>query len=491
MLGVTRVLVRLAATLVLSTWCVAPAASAAPASERSLGLSAFVDEVLENSPQLEAQTLRTRAARLRVDPAGALPDPFVAVGIDELALGRRDEADGSSGWPLPVLRYQVNQTFPLPPERRALRKAAASVASVSDSDVRVTRRSLRVAAVQLFLQARYVQAAQETNAALIEALDDAIASARARYVAGGAAHHDVLLAAAERAILERDGLVLKRELDVLAAEMNELRGLPADTEVPRLVDDDLAPSHRPLSLGAALAEQPELREADARVRAADARVRVTETAGHPDLSVQLMAMQSLTPSMPSGVGAMVGITVPIFWRSKQAPRIDAAKLERRASGKEREALRRRLEAEWVSAERAYDTSVDTVRLYKDEVLPATRAAVDSAKHAYVAGDVQLPELISVVRASLAVELEYVASQIDVRLARLRMDELLAMPVVVRVAPRGPTLFGRGMGAGMGAGMREDAMPPARPIGIGSGMRPPDTLDVGAGDGADEGMGGMR
>jgi hypothetical protein len=202
-------------------------------------------------------------------------------------------------------------------------------------------------------------------------------------------------------------------------------------------------------------------------------------------------MQSLTPSMPSGVGAMVGVTVPIFWRNKQAPRIDAAKLERRASGKEREALRRRLEAEWVSAQRAYDTSVDTVRLYEDEVLPATRAAVDSAKHAYVAGDVQLPELISVVRASLSVELEYVAAQIDVRLAQLRMDELLAMPVVVRVAPRGPTLFGRGMGAGMGAGMREDAMPPARPIGIGSGMRPPDTLDVGAGDGADEGMGGMR
>jgi outer membrane protein TolC len=390
-----------------------------------------------------------------------------------------------------VLRYQVNQSFPLPPERRARRDAAAEGVGVGVAQEEVIRRSLRVAAVQLFLRARYLEAALETNAALDEALADAIASAQARYATGGSAHHDVLLAMAERAVLRRDALVLERELDVLHAQMNELRGVPADAEVARLVDDPIARPARPLSFGAALADQPELRGATAAVEAADARVELARTDGHPKLSVQLMAMQSLTPSMPSSVGAMVGVTVPIYWRRKQGPVIDAARAERRAADHEREALRRRLEAEWVAAERAHATSRDTVRLYEGEVLPATRAALDSAKIAYTTGEVRFSELLGVLRASLAVELEYVAAQTDVRLAQLRVDELLATPTVVRIAPSMPTLFGADMGAATGSGMAGDAMAPTRPIGIGSGMQPPAALDTGSAGGSMSGMAGMR
>ena len=468
-------------------WCaVATDARAAEPSQAvgELRLSEFVAEVEAGSPELDARRLRVSAARSRVEPARALPDPFVAVGIDELALGLRRE-DGTSSWPRPVLRYQVNQTFPLGPERRARRDEAAAIVDIGDADVGTTRRSLRVAAVQLFLQARYVQAALQTNAKLVEALDDAIASAEARYIAGGSAHHDVLLGKAERAILLRDALLLERELDILYAQMNELRGAPPDTGMPQLVDDQQARPHRPVSFGTALARQPELAQAKARIAVADARVRVARTTGYPDLSVQFMAMQSLTPSMPSSLGAMVGITIPLYWRGKQGPTIAAAKAERRAASREVEALRRRLEAEWIAAERAYDTSHDTVRLYEKEVLPATRAAVDSAKIGYVAGTVSFSELLSVVRASLKVELEHVAAQTDVRLARLRIEELVATPSVVRVAPAMPTLFG----SSMGAGMSEPPMAPVRPISIGSGMQPPSSLDVGSrGDG---GMGGMR
>jgi outer membrane protein TolC len=461
--------------------------SEASAAEGSgeLSLSAFVAEVEDTSPDLEARRLRTRAARSRVEPARALPDPFVAVGVDELALGLRREG-GTSSWPRPVLRYQVNQTFPLPAERRARRDEAATVVEVGDADVAGTARSLRVAAVQLFLQARYVEAALRTNAQLVEAIDDAIASAEARYMTGGSTHHEVLLGKAERAVLRRDALLLERELDVLFAQMNELRGLPPDTEIGRLVDDAEGRPHRPISFGAALAQQPELQQADATVALADARVRVAKTAGHPDLSVQLMAMQSLTPSMPSSLGAMVGITIPLYWGRKQGPTIKAAKADRRAAQLDRDALHRRLAAEWVAAERAYDTSVDTVRLYEKEVLPATRAAVESAKIAYVAGNVSFSELVSVVRATLKVELEHVASQTDVRLARLRLEELVAAPTVVRIAPAMPTLFGSSMGAGMG----EPPMAPVRPISIGSGMQPPSSLDVGS-EGGGGSMRGMR
>jgi cobalt-zinc-cadmium efflux system outer membrane protein len=461
-------------------------ANEAAASE-TLRLSEFVAEVEAENPNVSAAQLRTRAALQRIGPSRALPDPFVAVGVDEVALGRQDE-DGMRSYPRPVLRYQVNQTFPLAGKRRARAEVAKASAAVLTDSVEVTRRSYRVAAVQLFLRALYVQHALATNAKLRETPDDVIAAAEARYVTGGAAHHEVLLAQAERAVLRRDELVLQRALAVLHAEMHELRGRPAGDPAPRLVDDGADRRSAPVSFGAALARQPELRVATAAIDAARSRERAAKTAGYPDLSVQLMAMQSLTPDMPSNLGAMVGISVPIFWKRKQAPAIQAAGHETRAAAQDREALRRRLDAEWVAAKTALETELDTIALYDAEVLPALREALESARAGYVTQKVPLLELLSIVRATQTAELEQHAARIDVRLARLRLDELLSMPSVIRLAPASPTLIGgAGMGGAMPAmpGSMRSGTPP--PIRMGTGMQPP-VLDTGE---ANEGMGGMR
>ncbi len=453
----------------------------------SLRLSEFVAEVERENPNVAAAELRTRAALQRIGPARALPDPFVAIGIDEVALGRQDE-DGARSYPRPVLRYQVNQTFPLADKRRARADVAKASAAVLTENVEVTRRTLRVAAVQLFLRALYVQRALATNAELRSTMDDVIAAAEARYVTGGSAHHEVLLARAERAVLRRDELVLQRTLAVLHAEMNELRGRPASKVPPRLVDDSSDRRSAAVSFGAALARQPELRVATAAIDAARSRERAAKTAGYPDLSVQLMAMQSLTPGMPSNLGAMIGLSVPIFWQRKQAPTIQAARHETRAATEDREALRRRLDAEWVAAKTALQTGLDTIALYEVEVLPALREALESARAGYVTQKVPLLELLSIVRATQTAELEQHAARVDVRLARLRLDELLSMPSVVRLAPASPTLIG---GGGMGGAM--PSMPGSMrsgtptPIRMGTGMQPP-VLDTGE---ASEGMGGMR
>jgi outer membrane protein TolC len=461
-------------------------AAEASAGDR-LRLSEFVAAVERENPNVAAAELRARAALDRVGPARALPDPFVAVGVDEVALGLQDQ-DGVRTYPRPVLRYQVNQTFPLGGKRRARADALHADAAVLDASVDVTRRTLRVAAVQLFLRALYLQHALETNAKLADTLDDVIAAAEARYVTGGSAHHEVLLARAERAVLRRDELVLQRTLAVLHAEMNELRGLPASDAPPTLIDDGTDRRPAPLSFGAALARQPELRVATAAIDAAQTRERAVRTAGYPDLSVQLMAMQSLTRDMPSNLGAMVGLSVPIFWNRKQAPAIAAAKRDTRAAGRDRDALRRRLDAEWVAAKTAHETGRDTIALYDAEVLPALREALESARAGYVTQKVPLLELLSIVRATQTAELEQHAARIDVRLARLRLEELLSMPSVVRLAPASPTLLGGTMGGAMPAmpGSMQGGAP--GPIRMGTGMQPPPVLDTGE---ETDGMGRMR
>lgn len=466
---------------------VAAAASSGDSSVASVG-ALSLSEVLAaveagSPPPVAAARARAGAAELRADAAGAWNDPFVAVGPDEYTLG----ADP------PVVRYQISQAIPLPGKLAPRVDAARAQTRIAEANVEVARRQLRVSAIQLFLRATYVDRALVANQTQRKILAEVIASAEARYVTGGAsAHHDVLLATAERATLERDALSLARERAVLLAQLDELMGQEPGDPGRRLVDDRADDATLPASLGDALSAQPELSMAWNGIEAAEARRRAASVAALPDLVVQAMAMQSFMPDEKSNIGAMVGVSVPIQYPWKQGPLADAAAREKNAWEIERRQLELRLHAEWREAQTLLKTAEDTLVLYDEKIAPATDAALESSKAAYAAQSAPLVELLSVLRSSTSVELERAAAELDVRLARVRLVHLLAMPTPLLLAPRAPTLFGASMGAmgagGMGkGGMAEGRM---RPVRMGSGMAPQSTLDMGGGGEDPSGMGGM-
>lgn len=457
-----------------------------PSPSLSLSLSEVLAAVESDSPAVAAAVERAGAAERRADAAGAWSDPFVAVGPDEYTLGAEP----------PVVRYQVSQAIPLPGKIGPRVDAARAQTRIAEANVEVARRQLRATAIQLFLRAVYVDRALAANEAQRGILGEVIASAEGRYVTGGSsAHHDVLLATAERATLERDALVLERERAVLLAQIDELMGrTPAPGDASRtLVDDRADDAPLPPSLEDALAAQPELSMAAIGVEASEARRRAAAVAALPDLVVQGMAMQSFMPEVEkSNIGAMVGVSVPIQFPWKQGPLADAAAREKTAWEIDRRQLELRLQAEWREAQTRLGTAEDTLKLYDSKIAPATAAAVESSKAAYAAQSAPLVELLQVLRASTSVELERAAAELDVRLARARLVLLLSMPTPASLAPATPTLFGPSMGAmgagmgSMGRGMGEGRM---RPVRMGSGMAAPTLLESGGGD-EGSGMGGM-
>lgn len=448
-----------------------------------LKLSDVLAEVEARSPVLLADQARKDSLLRAADGTGWWDEPFLAVGPDEVSLSE----------PMPVVRAQLSQLIPFPGKRSARAAALTEQADAARAANGATLRGLRVAATQVFLRALFVRQALATNALLQQAVREVQASAAARYTSGSGGHHDALLAGAELAVLERDALALDRSLRGALVALDELRGRAPTTEpeFPELVDD-VTPAVA-ASFEDAVAAQPELAAADARVRAAEADERARSLAAWPDMTVQLMWMQSFMAEEPSNAGAMVGVSVPLFAPWKQGALTDSARLLAAAEQRDVEALRLRLRAEWEQAQLELRTATETRALYVDKILPATKLALESSETAYAAREAPLVELLSVIRAWHQVSLESEAARLDVRLASLRLAELLSQPAVMRLAPTTPTLFGAGAG-GMGgmSSMPSMGAAGAMPARMGAGMAAPAPgLVVGdEGAGGMSGMGGM-
>ena len=244
-----------------------------------LTLEVFLSQVRSGNPELQSSKLRAEALWQRIEPAGALDDPFVAAGVDEVPFRGGDAY---------MRQYQVSQSIPFPGKRAAKTAIAESRALSANSDAETSKREVTVLATQVFYKTYYNTKALELNDKLKQLLQSSVESIKSHYKTGDANHHDVLLAKVETSILDIERLRLLREQKILDALLNELRNLPATTTVGTLdvqfPNYDLQEPEDP-----DLKNQPELKALEYNVIQAEEEQALAELEYFPDFVIQGMA----------------------------------------------------------------------------------------------------------------------------------------------------------------------------------------------------------
>ncbi|MBK7961767.1 MAG: hypothetical protein IPK04_11585 [Bdellovibrionales bacterium] len=105
-------------------------------------------------------------------------------------------------------------------------------------------------------------------------------------------------------------------------------------------------------------------------------------------------------------------------------------------------MENRLNTESLDAREQFKTARDVAALYKSTVIPTTNLAVQNAKSGYAARRLPLTQYLETLKVQRTQELEFLAAQIDVELARTRLKELLSAPPLLRLAPAKPSLWRR-------------------------------------------------
>ncbi|HEU5249462.1 MAG TPA: TolC family protein [Thermoanaerobaculia bacterium] len=409
-------------------------------------LEALVREAIAKSPEVAGAAAAAAAARQRIVPAKTLPDPSVSLQYQNdgtsLTLGERD---------MTFLGAMYSQPIPWPGKLKlAAEEAEKRAERVEGEDVARARLAVEARARQtywdLLLARSMLDLVEERRSAWrqIEAV------ARERYAAGLSIQQDVLRAQVELLRLDEARAEARATAISRLAELNRLLRRPPETPIeiarPLELQDDL-PQLGDL-LAAARRKSPELAGAGRAIEVASRRVDLAKKDFYPDFTVSAGPMYrgGLDPMWQAGVG----VTLPIFARSRQGPRFAAATDERRSE--EARAASVALDLDLRTRERfeRLKAALEVARLYRDGVLAMDRLSLEAALASYRTGKAPFITVLEALNALYADRETYLGRVAEAERWRVAIDEAepgassmanstVAKPAAAAGSPAGPPM----------------------------------------------------
>jgi len=385
---------------------VAMPARGAPAQEsETLTLQELFDLARERNPRLRAAELRVEAVQTREPGAGLLPDPFVQLGVMNLALPEFSASMPASMAPV----LSATQRFPLAGKLSIRGEIAHQSTQIQETVAREAWWEIRAQVASAFYRIYQVDGQVEVLGGTLGLLRDFETVAKALYASGTGRQADVLRASVEVARMESEIHRMVAQRRGAAARLNALLDQPASTPLstPELGPLPLeVPDHGTLTQWAS-GNRPVL---DGLRLEMDRAASKRELAGKeiwPDLTLGLQYGLGRMDGDPRSMGgASLGFSVPVYAGKRQRKlRDEAAAMERVAYANLEGALAV-VDARVGEILAQLDQNRTLMALYREEILPQARAAVQSSFSAYRTGGVDFMTLVDAQMAVNRFEGEY-------------------------------------------------------------------------------------
>lgn len=368
------------ACLLVLLLLVAPAAGAA--APPSLSLEEAVRMAIEGAPMLDARRAQVEAARQESRRAGALPDPMLMVGIDNLPVTGPDAFNPGAD-PMTMRRIGIRQEIPAAAERDARRDLATRVVDERRAQTRAERLEIRRRTAEAWVALWAAQREVTEVVALREQAELASDLARARVSGGTELAADAL--AAQATVLELDNRIAAAQAEVDAAQAGLARwvGLPVVEVGADMPDFRVLPVPKARLLRALNRLGP-LLATEAQVETAAAAIDLAQAEKRPDWSVAASYGQR-SDGREDMFMLEFGIELPLFTANRQDRGIAARRADYEAALAVREDARREQAARIRTDIARWEALKRQVERDRDALLPlaADRSAIALA--AYRAG----------------------------------------------------------------------------------------------------------
>ena len=340
-----------------------------------LTAESFTAAVLARNASLRAMRQALVAAVSGIRPAGALPDPMLSVSAAPRTFG----STMGTGEDI-----EVSQALPWWGTLEVRKEIARADAEVARHDLQALRLRLAATARGTFADWVFVHRALLINASNQSVIGELRRIAAVRYATGKAPQSDVLQADVERAMLAQQQLKWQRKIAVVAARMNALLDRPPTASIP---PPAALPVPAQLPSEAALLQRalthPQLKALEAEARAAQAKRRLAGKQRYPHFQVSAgyNSMWS-DPAMRPMVG--LSFTVPLD-QGKYRAEIDAAQARARRAEYDLDNQRAALLADLSAAYASTREAAKSLALYRDDLVPLARDALQVALSEYGSG----------------------------------------------------------------------------------------------------------
>ena len=349
----------------------------------------------EGSPDLRMVRLEAEAARERIGPAGALPDPFLRVELENITRGGTQTATLS---PANVgdTKYLLAQPMPFWGKRDLKRDIAAAEADqaggrAADTWAEVSGR-IKGLYAQYWLTHRAVQLTRE-NIALSRQLEQI---AQVRYAGGLGAQQDAIRAQVERSTLDNELVGMETDYRQQAAFINAM--LARNANAPLAEPSALRPL--PARLDAAkLSERlvernPQLAIEAARIDGAGKSRDLAYRNNFPDFIVGVQPMQ--VGDRVDAWNLMLEMNIPLQQGTRRSQERESERMLEAAAAR-KEALGHRLHGELTGAIASLEAARMSEEITRNRLLPQAELTFKSALAGYETGKVDFATLLDAQR----------------------------------------------------------------------------------------------
>lgn len=368
-------------------------------------LDSLVRLATEISPAVRAATARAQAARARIGPAGARPDPMLMAGIQNLPISKPGFADEMT-----MKMVGIGQSIPYPGKLALRTRAAESELLAARSELEGARLRAGEAVKRAYYELAYLDRALEIVTRNQRLLVDFMKVTEARYGVGTGGQEAVLRVRVEAARLTEEAIALAEQRRAILAQLNAILDRPSDTPVsapaiPRRIARaavaDSAGEIRFVSaaLGArvagsplppldtlqamAIRNNPMLRAHEAMIAAQTARVELARKDHLPDFDVSLSYGQR--DGFSDMVSAQLSIPLPVQRGRKQNQFAAEAHSELASLKAEHVEQVNTLRADVARLHAELERDRAQLALYVKAILPQGRATLTSATAGYQVG----------------------------------------------------------------------------------------------------------
>jgi outer membrane protein, heavy metal efflux system len=363
-------------------------------------LQEIIRQAMDARPELRQARALIEADRERVPQARALPDPVLALGIQNdgfmgIQIGKME----TSWWSI-----MASQSLPWFGKRDLRARVTESQVRRAESDLARAALTVRAEVERAYLDLLEVRD-QIVLLARMEALwSQSEAVARSRYEAGDGVQSDLLRAQLARSRLRQRRLVVQSEEARRLLVMNRLRGKPAAEPLvsPRHLVELADPTLPDLAKAIADAREhsPELRRAFIQHEQAERQIALVQKDSYPDVTVNAAVMPR-GGNFETMWQAGVAVTVPVWSTGKRSHAVAEGRARAGAADASADAIACLIEQRVGERHALLTALVESNRIYRLGLLVQSEATVSSTVAQYRVGKVPMASILDAMAGYVA------------------------------------------------------------------------------------------
>ena len=393
-----------------------------------INLTDLIAELDSANPEIKAARQRWEAAKAVVPQVQTLPDPKVQFGYQRMPMME----------PLQGAMYGIGQEIPFPGKLRLKGEVAQREADRIEQEYLAIRLRLIARLKETYYDLHFIHKAieiVERNKALLMQFEK---TAKARYSVGQAAQQDVFRAQVEISrVLDRLA-VLDQQKESLHAAINRLvNRLPSEPlGTPEEIQTTILTI--PLQELSRRADEfsPALQATAKSIDRSERSVLLAKRQYYPDFDVTALGLRN-DRTNDNGYQVMVGITIPLFYETKQKQGVREARASLEGAREDFTATRQDLLFQvkdgFVQAQRAERL----ITILRDAIIPQATLGLQAAQAGYAVGKVDFLTLLNSLLTLQESQLELHSEMVSHEKAVARLEAVTGGPLGGPLSERKP------------------------------------------------------